>query len=163
MGYRVGQWLSDFTFTFHFHALKKEMETHSSVLAWRIPGTGEPGGLPSMGLHRIGHNWSHLAAEAEILRIFIYLCIYLWMFEFVYLFFQQIFIRFIQCAWDYTEINTRVTGIAVKIIDTNLRHYKVYNHSKRDSIKYTEYEILISTVVKDRWTARNSICDSFVN
>ena len=48
--------LSDFTFTFHFHALEKEMATHSSVLAWRIPGTGEPGGLPSMGPHRIGHN-----------------------------------------------------------------------------------------------------------
>ena len=54
-------WLSDFTFTFHFHALEKEMATHSSVLAWRIPGTGEPGGLPSMGLHRFGHDWSDLA------------------------------------------------------------------------------------------------------
>ena len=43
-------------FTFHFHALEKEMATHSSVLAWRIPGTGEPGGLPSMGLHRVGHD-----------------------------------------------------------------------------------------------------------
>ena len=48
--------LSDFTFTFHFHALEKNMATHSSVLAWRIPGTGEPGGLPSMGLHRVGHD-----------------------------------------------------------------------------------------------------------
>ena len=48
--------LSDFTFTFHFHALKKEMATHSSVLAWRIPGMEEPGGLPSMGSHRVGHN-----------------------------------------------------------------------------------------------------------
>ena len=48
--------LSDFTFTFHFHALEKEMATHSSVLAWRIPGTGEPGGLPSVGLHRVGHD-----------------------------------------------------------------------------------------------------------
>ena len=48
--------LSDFTFTFHFHALEKEMATHSSVLAWRIPGTGEPGGLPSMESHRIGHD-----------------------------------------------------------------------------------------------------------
>ena len=56
--------LSDFTFTFHFHALKKEMATHSSVLAWRIPGTGEPGGLPSMGSHRVEHNWSDLAAAA---------------------------------------------------------------------------------------------------
>ena len=48
--------LSDFTFTFHFHALEKEMATHSSVLAWRIPGTGEPGGLPSVGSHRVGHD-----------------------------------------------------------------------------------------------------------
>ena len=48
--------LSDFTFTFHFHALEKEMATHSSVLAWRLPGTGQPGGLPSMGSHRVGHD-----------------------------------------------------------------------------------------------------------
>ena len=54
--------LSDFTFTFHFHALEKEMATHSSVLAWRVPGTGEPGGLLSMGLHKVGHVWSDLAA-----------------------------------------------------------------------------------------------------
>ena len=56
--------LSDFTFTFHFHALEEEMETHSSVLAWRIPGTAEPGGLPSMGSHSVGHDWSDLAAAA---------------------------------------------------------------------------------------------------
>ena len=56
--------LSDFTFTFHFHALEKEMAAHSSVLAWSIPGTVEPGGLLSMGLHRIGHDWSDLAAAA---------------------------------------------------------------------------------------------------
>ena len=48
--------LSDFTFTFHFHALEKEMAAHSSVLAWRIPGMGEPGGLPSIGSHRVGHH-----------------------------------------------------------------------------------------------------------
>ena len=48
--------LINFTFTFHFHALEKEMATHSSVLAWGIPGTAEPGGLPSMGSHRVGHN-----------------------------------------------------------------------------------------------------------
>ena len=48
--------LSDFTFTFHFHALEREMATHSSILAWRIPGTEEPGGLPSMGLHRVRHD-----------------------------------------------------------------------------------------------------------
>ena len=56
--------LSDFTFTFHFHALEKEMATHSSALAWRIPGTGEPGGLPSLGLHKVKHDWSELAAAA---------------------------------------------------------------------------------------------------
>ena len=58
--------LSDLTFTFHFHALEKEMATHSSVLAWRTPGMGEPGGLPSMGSHRVGHDWSNLAAAAAL-------------------------------------------------------------------------------------------------
>ena len=56
--------LSDFTFTFHFHALEKEMAIHSSVLAWRIPGTGEHGRLLSLGSHRVGHDWSDLAAAA---------------------------------------------------------------------------------------------------
>ena len=60
--------LSDFTFTFHFHALEKEMATHSSVPAWRIPGTGEPGGLPSVGLQRVGHNWSDLVAAAAYIH-----------------------------------------------------------------------------------------------
>ena len=54
--------LSDFTFTFHFHALEEEMATYSRILAWRIPGMGEPAGLPSMGSHRVGHDWSNLAA-----------------------------------------------------------------------------------------------------
>ena len=58
--------LSDFTFTFHFHALEKDMATHSSVLVWRIPGMGEPGGLPSMGSHRVRHDWSDLAAAAAL-------------------------------------------------------------------------------------------------
>ena len=58
--------LSDLTFTFHFHALEKEMATHSSVLAWRIPGTVEPDGLPSMGSHRVRHDWSDLAAAAAV-------------------------------------------------------------------------------------------------
>ena len=56
--------LSNFPFTFHFHALEEEMATHSSVLAWRIPGTGKPGGLPSMGSHSVGHDWGALAAAA---------------------------------------------------------------------------------------------------
>ena len=65
--------LGNFTFTFHLHALEKEMATHSSVLACRIPGTGEPGGLPSVGSHRVRHDWSDLAAVAS----FIELCSYL--------------------------------------------------------------------------------------
>ena len=63
-------WLSDFIFTFHSHALEKEMATHSSVLAWRIPGTVEPGGLLSMGSHRVGHDWSDLAAAAVAATVF---------------------------------------------------------------------------------------------
>ena len=59
--------LSNFTFTFYFHALEEEMATHSSVLSWRIPWTEEPGGLPSMGSHRVGHDWSDLAAAAKSL------------------------------------------------------------------------------------------------
>ena len=60
--------LSDFTLTFHFHALEKEMAAHSSILAWKIPGTGEPGGLPSMGSHRVGHDWSDLAVAAVAVK-----------------------------------------------------------------------------------------------
>ena len=70
-------WLSDFPFTFHFHALEKEMATHSSVLAWRIPGTGEPDGLPSLGSHRVGHDWNDLAAAAADFALHIHrLCIH---------------------------------------------------------------------------------------
>ena len=61
--------LSDFTFTFHFHALEKEMAIHSSVLTWRIPGAGEPGGLLSTGSHRVGHDWSDLAAAGKIWKV----------------------------------------------------------------------------------------------
>ena len=61
--------LSDFTFTFHFHALEKEMATHPSVLAWRIPGMGEPGGLPSMGPHRVGHDWLLSSSSRELFKM----------------------------------------------------------------------------------------------
>ena len=60
--------LSDFTFTFHFDALEKAMATHSSVLAWRIPGTGQPSGLPSLGSHRVGHDESDTAAAGQSQR-----------------------------------------------------------------------------------------------
>ena len=72
--------LSDFPFTFHFHALEKEMATHSSVLAWRIPGTREPGGLLSLGSQRVGHDWSGLSSSSSIpihLTVCRYIYIYL--------------------------------------------------------------------------------------
>ena len=68
---------------FHFHALEKEMATHSSVLAWRIPGMGEPGGLPSMGSHRVGHYWRDLAAVACV-----YVCMYVYIYIYIYFFFS---------------------------------------------------------------------------
>ena len=69
--------MSNFTCTFHFHALEKEIATYSSVLAWRIPGMGEPGGLPSMGLPRVSHNCSDLAAVREKnLKKYICVCVY---------------------------------------------------------------------------------------
>ena len=77
------RWLSDLTFTFHFHAMEKEMATHSSVLAWRIPGTAEPGGLLSMGSHRVGHDWSDLATAAAAimgLGVIRHLCV-IWNFS----------------------------------------------------------------------------------
>ena len=77
--------LSDFTFTFHFHALKKEMATPSSTLAWRIPGTREPGGLPSMGSHRVGHDWSDLAAAAAAIS------------QIMWIYPQVIFLFYTQC------------------------------------------------------------------
>ena len=69
-GHEESDMTEHFTFTFHFHALEKEMATHSSVLAWRIPGMAEPGGLPSLGSHRVGHDWSNLAAAA----VAVYIC-----------------------------------------------------------------------------------------
>ena len=71
--------LSDFTFTFHFHALEKEMATHSSVLAWRIPGTGDPGGLLSMGSHKVGHNWSDLGVAVAVTVVNILRCKTRWL------------------------------------------------------------------------------------
>ena len=75
---RVGHdWATSLSlFTFHFHALEKEMATHSSVLAWRIPGTGEPGRRLSMGSHRVRHNWSDLAAAAAAAAVCSVLCLY---------------------------------------------------------------------------------------
>ena len=90
--------LSDFSLTFHFHALEKEMAPHSRVLAWRIPGTGEPGGLPSVGLHRVRHDWSYLAAAAAADT---------WLES------QKVLTNFIDCKrhWLYTSAHIRMRGL----------------------------------------------------
>ena len=87
-------WLRDFTFTLHFHALEKEIATYSSILAWRIPGTGEPDGLPSMGWHRVGHDWSDLAAVSIIVYI---ICILIFSLNmcWTYMCLYVIFIRYL--------------------------------------------------------------------
>ena len=84
--------LCDFTFTFHFHALEKEMATHSSVLAWRIPGTGEPGGLPSMGLHRVGHDWFDLTAAADFTILLVHTTL------------VREHILYVSALWNYTDL-----------------------------------------------------------
>ena len=71
MGSQSRTRLSDFTFTFNFHALGKEMATYSSILAWRIPGTEVPGGLPSKGSHRVRHDWHDLAAAAAVASVYL--------------------------------------------------------------------------------------------
>ena len=79
MGSLSQTWLSNCTFTFHFHALEKQLATHSSVLAWRIPGTVESSGLPSLGLHRVGRDWRDLAAAAAgFSYIYTYIPLYVW-------------------------------------------------------------------------------------
>ena len=92
--------LSDFTLTFHFHALEKEMATCSNVLAWRIPGAVEPDGLPSMGSHRVGHDWSDLAAAAAYAGVLSHV----WCFATPWTVAHQAPL----CPWDYPGKNTGV-------------------------------------------------------
>ena len=105
---RSRTWLSDFTFTFHFHALEKEMATNSSVLAWRIPGTEEPGRLLSVGLHRVRHDWSDLAVAVTVILRY-KLCV--WVFESLNLFLPREKSKNLRsekdsplsCSWPYTD------------------------------------------------------------
>ena len=125
-GVAEGQtWLSDFTFTFHFHALEKEMATHSSVLAWRIPGTGEPGGLPSMGSHRVGHDWNDLAARAAG-------CFLWWVLRINPCFYAQVF------------GNLCKSGLKRKYIQSEIKVENVekdYKQLFKNSLKCGTYEI----------------------
>ena len=116
---KSGTWLSDFTFPFHFHALEKEMATHSSVLAWRIPGMAEPGGLLSMGLHRVWHDSRDLAAAAAaaffILATYLYLGVYEPLLIFEPLLYEAKLIYHSR-GW---KCNLRGTGIKPKLCQTN--------------------------------------------
>ena len=98
--------LSDFTFTFHFHALEKAMATHSSVVAWGIPGTGEPGGLPSMGSHRVRHDWSDLAAA-----------LYTW--EFLRAGFKYFTTHKFVIMWGNESVNKPYVGIHFAILNVS--------------------------------------------
>ena len=92
--------LSDFTLFFHFHALEKAMAPHSSTLAWRIPGTGEPGGLPSMGSHRVRHDWNDLAIAAAATRFQIHTCfLKVSIFHFPSFLFSFLSILFLLCSY----------------------------------------------------------------
>ena len=97
--------LSDFTFTFHFHALEKEMATHSSVLAWRILGMVEPGGLPSMWSHRVGHDESDLAAAAAYIYIHIRMCVNIYIYTHAYIKVQQALLAFYQIIFHSRKYN----------------------------------------------------------
>ena len=98
MGSLGVRWLSNFTFTFHFHALEKEMATHSSVLAWRIPGMGKPGGLPSMGSHRVRHDWGDLAAACMYVYVVaVHLLIRVWLFAIPWTAAHQALLSFTIC------------------------------------------------------------------
>ena len=122
-------WLSNFTFTFHFPALEKEMASHSSVLAWRIPGTGEPGGLPSMGLHRVGHNWRYLAA-AEAANLFLWCSMLLSLLIF-YIPLTRMYIPLFGCKRLYTNKVQLVDSI-VQVILHSLVYYLLYQLLKND-------------------------------
>ena len=131
---RVGHdWATSLSlFTFHFHALEKEMATHSSVLAWRIPGTGESGGLPSMESHTVGHDWSDLAAAAAA-GIIVYVCKRLSMYVYMYF--------FLACCQGYNKINPNKVFIAVLS---------------------TEQSLLISTSIISSWLDWRAQCASFL-
>ena len=102
--------LRDFTFTFHFHALEKEMATHSSVLAWRIPGTAEPGGLPSMGSHRVRHDWRDLTAAAAAALSVWFGAGYLTAVTFNFLLFSEVFL-----VHSYVSFNLSNLSLSINI------------------------------------------------
>ena len=140
--------LSDFTFTFHFHALEKEMAIHSSILAWRIPGMAEPGGLPSMGSHRVGHNWSDLAAAAAAAAadlIFFFLV-------------DEIFLLFVCFKYTFIYFNWRLITLQYCIgfaLITSLKPYlQIY------------FEVLgvraLIWILEGQNTAHNNICKWFL-
>ena len=131
--------LSDFTFTFHFHALEKEMATHSSVSAWRIPGMGEPDGLLSMGSHRVGHDWGNLAAAAAAVVLFYWCNWEPWTMK------QPLSIRNKQPKYCIHEQE--------RVICTSFRFRKCYDLSV-----CITYKFICQNAVEQRWRLREQTC-----
>ena len=150
--------LSNFTFTFHFHPLK-EMATHPSVLAWRIPGTGEPGGLPSMGSHRVGHDWSDLAAAAVFLpgeshgqR-------------------SLEVLQRIRHNWAYTRVTYIFkclcivsTCVHVCLYTSVWMHIKIYLHYCKYDVNYCCYKkMTVSALCMNKFSSKNPFVSQFVH
>ena len=124
--------LSDFIFTFHFHALEKEIAIHSSVLAWRIPGTGEPRGLPSVGSHRVRHDWSDLAAAAAVYPAHVRHTVAIWRFV-------QTCLQTAQVQRKLSEVNQHSRPWATSSCQTLTvsgkgRHYHILGRQMRENI-----------------------------
>ena len=144
--------LSDFTFTFHFHALEKEMATHSSVLAWRIPGMGKTGGLPSMGSHRVSHNWSDLAAAEHILKVFIKFVTILLQF---YVCFFDPEACMILARWpgiEHTPPALEDEGLTTGLPGKSINIFHVYTHTRTHTHTHTHTYIHIYIFHISHWT-----------
>ena len=139
--------LSDFTLTFHFHALEEEMATHSSVLAFRIPGTGEPGGLPSVGSHRVGHDWSDLPAAAADK-------IWIWINSNVSLLVHEL-LKYVPYQWNTLRIEENGCGfiwnftISIKMLLRSKYFYVVYINNRKYEHKQT-ISIIIFIITKSK-------------
>ena len=153
--------LCDFTFTFHFHALEKEMATHSSVLAWRIPGMGEPGGLPSMGSHRARYDWSDLAAAATTAYLSLGVCTNI---AFTLQLIQLKVIAVYKITW-IGEINTKVMIPIPKWPSVSCRNVvKSFFYSLIDNFCFffNDMKLIVSHKVLDSVQLNNlDICSFF--
>ena len=144
--------LSDFAFTFHFHSLEKEMATHSSVLAWRIPGTGEPGGLLSVGSHRVGHGWSDFLAAAVAAAVLEKNIMILFSINSFGLHYRYVFI---------SALNSSISQTCLIFYKSKSIHFSQFflfkRYSYKGSVLLSPFSVLISRAFK-RLALKDSIC-----